>query len=188
MLLPSSFLRRERGYTLLEMMFVLGIIAVGSAVAIPVTLRMVANAKGDSSMTMTATFLQTARSRAIGERRNFILTFVNANSMQLERVEVPSNLRTVVDTLVLEGDQQFLKLPGVPDTPDAFGAAAAVNFTGPAPIMFTSDGSLIDSAGDVANGSIFVSRPNEPDTQRAVTILGSTGLLRTWKWRGVWQQ
>ena len=50
--------------------------------------------------------------------------------------------------------------------------------------MFTSDGSLIDSAGDIVNGTIFVAMPNQVDTARAVTIFGVTGLTRAWKWRG----
>ena len=50
--------------------------------------------------------------------------------------------------------------------------------------MFTSDGSLIDGAGDVTNGTIFVANPQVPETARAVTIAGVTGMLRSWKWRG----
>ena len=55
--------------------------------------------------------------------------------------------------------------------------------------MFTSDGSLIDSAGDPTNGTIFVERPDHPETARAVTISGVTGMMSTWKWRGqAWQR
>ena len=62
--------------------------------------------------------------------------------------------------------------------------SAATKFTGTAPVMFTSDGSLVDSNGDVVNGSIFFGVPGQPLTQRAVTIFGVTGLTRNWKWRG----
>ena len=55
--------------------------------------------------------------------------------------------------------------------------------------MFTSDGSLIDSAGDVTNGTIFFGVPNHPETARAITVFGVTGMLRTWKWGGAsWMQ
>ena len=72
------------------------------------------------------------------------------------------------------------------DTPDIFGGTASANvlFTGVEPVMFTSDGSLIDSAGDVTNGTVFMGVPNQPATARAVTIFGVTGMLRSWKWRG----
>jgi hypothetical protein len=77
-----------------------------------------------------------------------------------------------------------VKFSGMPDTPDAFGASAAQSFTGTAPVMFTSDGSLVDSNGDVSNGTIFFGIPGQPMTARAVTIFGVTGLTRIWKWRG----
>ena len=32
--------------------------------------------------------------------------------------------------------------------------------------------------------SVFFGKPGKPDTARAVTIFGVTGLLRAWKWRG----
>jgi type II secretory pathway pseudopilin PulG len=188
MLLRTLSQRTERGYTLLEIMVVVGIIMVGSAVAIPVTIQMVRNARGDSVMTMTETFLQTARNRAVAERRNIIINFTSESTVQAERVEVPSDDRTVVDQLRLENSEEFLKLDGLPDTPDRFGGADNINFTGGQPVMFTSDGSLIDADGDITNATIFLARPDTPDSARAVTILGITGLTRTWKWRGTWQQ
>ena len=68
--------------------------------------------------------MQSARNRAVAERRNIVLTFVSDTRMQLERVEVPSGTLTVLDELILEGDNEFVQLAGLPDTPDAFGATA----------------------------------------------------------------
>lgn len=181
--------RTQRGFTLLEAIVVMAVVVVGAAISIPVTRQMVASAKGDSALIMANTFLESARNRAVAERRNVELVFIPPNRMQLVRLEVPSGVRTTVGTLMLEGDAEFVQVLGVPDTPDAYGAFAAINFTGPTPVMFTSDGSLIDSAGDVTNGTIFVARPGAQDTARAVTITGVTGMLRQWKWRGsVWQE
>lgn len=193
MLSSASFWKSRGGYSLVEMVVVASIVMVGSAVAIPVTMRMVADAKGDSALVMTATFVQGARSRAVSERRNIVLTFPSTTRMQLERVEVPSGLRTVVGTLILEGDEQFIRAASLPtavaDTPDKFGGTGPISFTGTSPVMFTSDGSLIDNSGDVSNGTIYVAKPNALETARAVTIWGVTGLVRTWKWRGSkWMQ
>ena len=66
----------------------------------------------------------------------------------------------------------------------ASGNSTAVAFTGTGPYMFTSDGSLIDSNGDVANGTIFIGIAGQVDTARAITVYGVTGLMRTWKWQG----
>ncbi len=183
-LFPAS----QQGFTLLEAITVTAIIMVGAAMAIPVTMAMVNNARGDSAMVVTATFLETTRNRAVAERRNLQISFPTNNTIQVDRIEVPSGLLTTISSMTLEGGEEFTRM-GLPDTPDAFGGAGAVNFTGVAPVMFTSDGSFIDSAGDVTNATIFVARPGVPETGRAVTIWGVTGLMRTWKWRGtLWQQ
>jgi Tfp pilus assembly protein FimT len=184
MLSLLSLRKPQAGYTVMEMMIVIGIVITGSAVAIPVTMEMVRNARGDSALTMTSTFLLSARNRAVAERRNIVLTFVSPTQMRYERVEVPSGTLTPLDTLTLEGDNQFVRLDGLPDTPDAFGGSDAINFTGGQPVMFSSDGSFIDSAGDVTNGTIFVANPIFPESARAVTIAGVTGAMRSWKWRG----
>ena len=184
MALAVSARKRQAGYTVIEMLIVLALVITGTVVAIPVTMQMVQNAKGDTALTMASTFIQGARSRAVAERRNIILNFVSATKVQYERIEVPSGTRTVLESMTLEGDNQFVKLGALPDTPDAFGGAAAVNFTGGQPVMFTSDGSFVDAAGDVSNATIFVANPVHPETARAITIAGVTGFIRSWKWRG----
>lgn len=179
----ASSWRFQAGYTLIEIVVVVGIIITGAAVAIPVTIRMVNNARGDSSVVMTATFLRTARNRAVAERRNIVVTFPTENTIEASRVDVTDGTLTVVDTMSLEGEQKFIR-EGLPDTPDRFGGGAAINFSGPEPVMFTSDGSLIDNVGDVTNGTIYVARAGNLDTARAVTIWGVTGLMRSWRWQG----
>jgi prepilin-type N-terminal cleavage/methylation domain-containing protein len=174
----------DAGFTLIEMIVVVAIVAVGFAVAIPVTMEMVTRAKNDSSVVVAHTFIDAARDRAVAERRNIEITFQAPNRILLERIEVPSGAKTLIGEMQLEAGQEFLTFGGVTDTPDAFGSGGAISFTGTQPVMFTSDGSLIDSAGDVTNGTVFMGVPDHPETARAVTIFGVTGMLRTWKWRG----
>jgi hypothetical protein len=151
-------------------------------------MRMVNDARGDSAAVMTSTFLQSIRNRAVAERRNMQLTFNNDNIV-VQRIEVPSGALTPVDTLRLESGEQFILPSGVPIV-TGWPGTAGWNFNGAVmPVMFTSDGSLIDSAGDVRNGSIYVGRPGFIDTQRAITIWGVTGMVRTFRWRGsAWRE
>lgn len=92
--------------------------------------------------------------------------------------------------MLLEGEEEFFRDETLTlDTPDHFGGDDAINFGPNAPLMFTSDGSLIDSDGDIANATIYVSRPKSIETTRAITILGVTGMIQKWKWSGAtWQQ
>jgi hypothetical protein len=170
------------------MITVMALIMVGAAMAIPVTVSMVQNARGDSAMVTAATFLESVRDRAVAERRNMRLSFPNNNTIVVERLEVPGPAVTEVNRLVLESGQEWNRAAGVPDSPDLFGAAGAISFTGVAPVMFTSDGSLIDSQGDPTNGTVYIGRPGVIETQRAITIWGVTGMLRSFKWSGGWRQ
>ena len=66
-----------------------------------------------------------------------------------------------------------------------FGHAGALAFGSTPTIRFTSDGSLIDSSGDVLNGTVFLGvRQRSRHSERAITIFGATGLIRIWKWNG----
>jgi type II secretory pathway pseudopilin PulG len=178
----------EMGFSLLELMMVAGLISILAGIAIPVTADMISRARADSSNIEAVTWLESARNRATAERRNFEVTFDTAtNRIRVDRVE-PDLTKTLILNRELPGDTEFLRFAGVPDTPDLFGNGSAVDFDGPAPHAFTSDGSLIDANGDPSNGTIFMGKSGRHETGRAITVLGVTGLLRTWqlsgdKWR-----
>jgi prepilin-type N-terminal cleavage/methylation domain-containing protein len=181
--------RGERGYSLIEIMVVMCLIAIVSAMAVPVASEFLNQRKADSGVVSAMAAVAAARDRAIAERRNIQFTFVAPNRIELSRVEVPDGDLTLVETFVLDNGQMFVKFDGTGDTPDKFGADAEQSFTGDEPVMFTSDGSLIDSNGDVVNGTIFVGQKGQEITARAVTVFGVTGLTKAWKWRGTkWMQ
>lgn len=191
-----SRLASQAGFTLAETLVVVSLIALMSAITIPVTVDMIRRARADSAAEVALRAISAARARAVAERRNVQLTFTMPDRIQLVREEVEEvngvvtvTGTTLVSETLLEGGQEFLRFEGQPDTPDLFGGANAITFGGTPPVMFTTDGSLVDSAGDVVNGTVFFGVPDQPDTARAVTILGVSGLMQVWKWRGAsWMQ
>jgi len=90
----------------------------------------------------------------------------------------------MLNEFYLEGNMRFYKFDGMPDTPDAFGAAAgAINFNGATP-TFIADGMAVDSLGAPVSGTVFLGVPDEIASARAVTVFGGTGQVRGYSWDG----
>jgi hypothetical protein len=95
----------------------------------------------------------------------------------------------------IESPMTFYVNPAFPDTPDAFGNTNAIEFGGiaggpPAGILFQSDGELVAAATYLPiNGTVFIGIAGQPPVTRAVTVLGTTGRVRGWKYpSGTWTQ
>jgi prepilin-type N-terminal cleavage/methylation domain-containing protein len=181
--------RSDSGFTLIEVLITVTIVGVLLAVATLVMPTMLTAAKADSGSAQLATLLRTAREQAISERRNVEIRFVGTDRAEAWRQDVDANGNQVGETLVQEvfiGERmEFQRFAEIPDTPDGFAAGAdPIMFTGDAPWCFTSEGTLVDANGDVVNGTVFLGRPFEPITGRAITLFGPTALLREWQWNG----
>lgn len=182
---PRATLAAERGFSLAELLIVVAVTAILAGVAIGVTPTIIAFAKGDSANQQVAKFLKEAREAAITRRRNIEVRFL-AGAIQSAIVDVPGPGTTVLETMPFEGGLDYQRFPGVPDTPDLFStltpgpiqiASAAGN-----PVMFTTEGSFVDANGDPVNVTLFFGINQQPGTATALTILGTTAAIRTYRW------
>jgi Tfp pilus assembly protein FimT len=138
---------------------------------------------GDGAMRLVMAQLTTAREMAITQRRNMEVQFVGNNWVQIIRNEVPTGT-TVVGNVALEGNVRYSLVPGVPDTPDGFGNSAPITFGAATKIMFGPGGALVDNNGAPVNGTIYLSFSGMSESYRAVTVMGSIGRVRGWRWNG----
>jgi prepilin-type N-terminal cleavage/methylation domain-containing protein len=178
----------EAGYSLIEVILVLGVMGVLSGMAVFQIGATRPAALGDGAMRVVMAQMNAAREMAITQRRNMRLAFVTPNQVQIIREEAPGTTLTTISTTLFEGGLQFLTVSPLPDTPDAFGNGTAVTFptaTGsPLEIKFATDGTFVNQDGLSLNGSVFVALPNQALSARAVTIFGSTGRIRGYRWNG----
>jgi prepilin-type N-terminal cleavage/methylation domain-containing protein len=183
--------RSERGFTLVELMMSVMFIGILGAMA----LFEIGSARpalvADGVMRTVVAQLNLARETAVAQRRQIDVVCDQDNHVLrlFKRNLPPAAGRTLMAEVPFEGGVRFAKPAGLnKDTPDKFGINAAVTFgSGGTPtldISFNSDGVLVDTAGNSLNGSIFLMLPKVEQSLRAVTVLGSIGRVRSYRWNG----
>ncbi len=170
-------------------MVTLSIMAIVGSMATASMVRARRSLQGDGAMRIVMEQVLMAREMAITQRHNMEVQFVGGNWVRVVRHETSGPVATTILTSVaLESNATFSLTPSVPDTPDAFGANASLCFGAASgscaaqTYQFNSDGTLTDGNGVVINGTIFLSIVNQPESARAVTVLGATGRVRAYKW------
>jgi prepilin-type N-terminal cleavage/methylation domain-containing protein len=179
-------LRAEAGFTLTEVLVVIAVIGVLSAMAVLVNPAAIIGIRADSGLSQLTSQLRRAKDLAVADRRDIQVQFLGRNQIQITRLGVNGGAAQVVDSVFLENSLEFRLMPGVPDTPDGFGNAAAVDFGVANASIFRAEGIFTDDNPnlDPLNGTVFIGVPGEPSTARAVTIFGPTALIRGYCWNG----
>jgi Tfp pilus assembly protein FimT len=182
---------------MVEVLAVIAIIGIISGMVLVAFYKVLPTLRADSAMQLVKAQLRQARETAVDQRRNIQVTFQGTGELVTVRqnLDITTTPPTVTSTttlgdVVLSTKQgQFGVLTGVPDTPDGFGNSTAVNFncgtpTLPCTITFQSDGSVVDHTGAYINGTVFMGTAGTALTARAITILGSTGRIKGYRYNG----
>jgi type II secretory pathway pseudopilin PulG len=204
--------RSQAGFTLVEVIIVVFVIFVLSAMAIILTQGTVQSYKANAARDAVVSQIRQARELAIAKRRNVRIDFTLPNqiqtTVQYRLGETPS--LPIAPVYLNDADQgvntgaQFYLFPGLPDTPMNFGNTSPINLSQPAgggawAVMFTTSGALVGTSAltnldlivnsNPVNASIFLGIPGNSGTARAITILGATGRVRTYSWDGTqWRE
>jgi prepilin-type N-terminal cleavage/methylation domain-containing protein len=193
----------ERGMSLIELLLVMGIMGVVTAMAVLQTGAERTHARGDAAMRIVLAQMNQARELAIAQRRYIRVTFnIAANQLILVREDTPAATTTLA-TIGFEGGATLAPVASLPtvDTPDVFGKTVSPSFKsvngtfqseslhnvagdGQQLAKFAPDGTFVDWNGRVTNGTVFINVTNALTSTRAVTVLGSTGRIRAFRWNG----
>ena len=174
----------EAGATLLELVFVLGLLVSLSALSVPMAAAAIDRGRVRQAATFVSSRFRLARHQAIFGGRSIGIVFdqiagrwtfrvcTDGNGNGIRRAELesvdrchegPHEMQALFPTVAVAKD------PAIPDPGGAAGSADAVRFGVSDMISFSSNGSCTP-------GSLYLRSPQ--GTQYAVRIAGATGRLR----------
>lgn len=183
----------SRGFTLLELMITIGIGITMACITVMALMPLFKQNHVDAAYDTTLSVIRTYRSQSIAQSKRYILIFTPPGTITVQYwgVGVPvAPAPVTVATYTLPKDIEFVAQAGLPSPgPDSFGTGStavdinncAVVVVGQPCMIFYPDGSAQDDLGNFSSGVIYISRPGELYSSRAVSIFGTTGRVRGWR-------
>ena len=179
-------LRRADGYGLPEVLIVLAMTTMLASMTVLSISAALPRFRADSALITLAGQISLARELAVSSRRNVELRFIAPGTVQLWRWN--GGAAALISAVVLENNMRYLLFTGIPDTPDAYGRTAAVDFATATRLQYLADGTFVDQNLVPLNGTVFAGIVGRPETARSITVLGSTGRVTSFKWTGtIWK-
>src|SRR5215469_12200624 len=185
--------RTTRGVSLLEAIAGIAIAMIATAISFISLQPMLKQQHVTTAYNETLTAMRRARDQAAADMRVYVVSFAAPGTITVTQNNTtgPVLLTTVIPTDVTFHVESGLPTSNTtaPTTPDAFGTAAyAIDFDqgvgpgGSTTIYFQPDGTALDINGNINNGVLYMGRPGEIYSSRAITLWGATGRLRGWRY------
>ncbi len=168
--------RRNSAFSLIEVLTVVSLIAIVSTVAIIQMSQTMAILDADKASSLVSSQIRYARQVAVDQRREVDIEFVGANRITVTRQD-GGGATTVLSDQTLPSGYSFGLPSGVGDTPDGYGNTQPVSFNLETMGTFLGDGTLVNGAGVVVNGTVFTLGSGN-GSARAVTLTGASGRLK----------
>lgn len=182
--------KRQRGFTIAESVVTLAVLMIAAGVAIMNIASVVRNSRTDTAYQTVLMQMRYCRQTAIDKRLVCVATFTAPRTLTITAT-FNDGTPPQVETTDLPNDLSFTVVPGIPNgigaAPDGIGLAnRAIDFDqigggGGSTIWFQPDGSALDAASRVNDGIVYLARPGDVMSSRAITLLGTSGRIRGWK-------
>lgn len=196
--------RHASGFSLIEMVMVMALIIVLASITFVSLVPLLKAQRINNAYNTTLSAMRQARDNAVSQRTSYKVTFTTAALPALSTIKVEPTLAGGFNgaqstvTYQLPNDVSFSVQAGFPSPgPDSYGVGTtAIDFgytanggTGTQSVIyFCPDGSSQDAegtpgtcAGSWDGGVVYIGRPGEFLSARAITLWGGTGRVRGWR-------
>jgi type II secretory pathway pseudopilin PulG len=187
--------RKMRGFSIVELMIVCAIIMIMLGTAFIQIAPMLKESQANAALQTTLGMMRRTQEMAVDQRQIYRLTFTAPRTIQLDQVAIDpkTNARTFVlqSTIDLPTQTQFVVVSGLPNTaatvPDGYGnGSVAIDFdrdngVSTNQIYFQRDGRALNANNLINNGLIYMCRPGELSSCKAVSLIGATGRSKGWR-------
>lgn len=184
--------RKTRGFSLLEMLIVVAIGFTMAGITFMALMPLFKQNHVDQAYDTTLSVIRNYRNQSISQSKRYIITFTAPGTITVQYwgVGVPvSPAPVTVGTYTLPPDIQFAVQAGFPAAaPDGFGAGVTpldfdqgMGLGSQNYVMFMPDGSSQDTLGNYNSGVLYLTRPGDMYSSRAISVFGTTGRVRGWR-------
>ena len=179
-----SKIKDIRGFSLIEILLVTALVVIVGGVSMMIIGPALEARNVEMAVRTVSTQMSRARQFSVDARRRTRVTFTTPGTITVDQQAPVSQggAWTQVSTVELPGDME-LEIDGSVSTgPEGFATSQVADFSGASQIFFLPDGSAVTSAGILSNGVVYVAQPSKVETTRAVTLFGSTGRIKRYKY------
>jgi len=184
----------SRGFSLMELMIVCAVFMIVGGISAITLMPAWQQTRITEAYNTTLMVIRRAHDESVAQCRVYVVSFDDVSVPNTVTVTQNTTTGPVLVSASLPPEIKFTTVTGMPTsnatpptTPDSFGVAGFgvdldVNVTpGIKTIYFYPTGSAFDNAGNISNGVVYIARPSDINSPRAVTIWGATGRIRGWR-------
>ena len=151
-------IRNKSGFTMTELMMVIGVIAIASAIAVPNFISWIPKHKLGVAARDVLSALETARMMAVRSRSNAVIQFPNASDYMIW-VDNGEGAGGTANDGVRNGSEQLIRNASMP----AGITITSATFSGNNSFVFDPRGFPLDTGGNPTNGRVRITNPKDGD-------------------------